>query len=187
MRKRILSASQRAVVSQPAAAQYRLLAAAATRLLPAAHRLLPAMALLLALNTLAACDRPDPAPAPSSDGSALPAASAGDPDAATRRDAAGTAPAQTTHINVTLSEWSIVLDVDRAPAGLITLAVTNTGQYAHALEVAGGQWQTGELMPGETAHLELDLEWGTYVLSCPVLDEHGAHRDQGMQATLLVD
>jgi hypothetical protein len=137
--------------------------------------------LLLALY---GCD-PSPEPGETAGGVPAEADAVGSGNATpgpTIRDTANAA----THINVTLTEWFIGLDAQTADAGLISFSVVNAGQYPHALQVESDHWQTEHLMPGGSSVLELQLVPGTYYLSCPVYDEHGAHQEMGMRATLIV-
>lgn len=69
--------------------------------------------------------------------------------------------------------------------GSYTLTVVNDGESMHGLKVdgPGGEFETGELQPGDTAELAVDLsEPGEYELTCPV----GDHRERGMEGTLTV-
>lgn len=69
--------------------------------------------------------------------------------------------------------------------GSYTVTVLNEGDTVHALKVdgPGGESDTGQIQPGESAELALDLsEPGEYELTCPV----GDHRDRGMEGTLTV-
>lgn len=118
--------------------------------------------LVLALLALAACG---------SDSEPEEAASAGGGDGAAVEIAL---------MDFMLEPASLSLD-----PGSYTLTVVNDGESVHALKVdgPGGEFETGELQPGDTAELEVDLsEPGEYELTCPV----GDHRERGMEGTLTV-
>lgn len=88
-----------------------------------------------------------------------------------------------------LDEWTVRLERDRIPAGSATFLVTNRGEYQHALEIegAGREWETDRLGTGDEERLTADLEPGTYEVYCPIVDEHGSHRERGMTTTLVVE
>jgi hypothetical protein len=117
-------------------------------------------------------------------------AEAGRPtEATTIADTAGASSGdaqRATHVNVSLTEWSLTLDMDNVDAGLVTFSVANTGQYEHAFQIESPYWQSERLVPGDATFIELQLEPGTYYLSCPLQDEHGAHHELGEHATLIV-
>jgi hypothetical protein len=114
---------------------------------------------------------------------AMPADTAAASAAAVR--AAGV-PDQVTHIHVSLMEWLLILDAESADAGTISFSVTNSGQYEHALHIEPAGWQGERLWPGESTFVELQLDPGTYYLSCPLEDEHGAHQQLGERVTLVI-
>jgi uncharacterized cupredoxin-like copper-binding protein len=69
--------------------------------------------------------------------------------------------------------------------GTYTFRVVNDGTTVHALEIEGpeGEVETGDLEPGDSADLTVELsEAGEYELYCPV----GDHREQGMEGTIVV-
>jgi uncharacterized cupredoxin-like copper-binding protein len=85
-------------------------------------------------------------------------------------------------VQVNLSEFAIDGDLD-APAGPVTLQVTNDGTMQHDLTIDALNVKTPLLDPGETAELELGvLEKGSYEVFCSV----PGHRQSGMTATLNV-
>ena len=97
-------------------------------------------------------------------------------------------------VQVSLNEWSIAgqggLSIQPLPSGVATLEVCNDGRASHVLavwrggrvvgdEVRGGTLvaETPFVRPGGTETLDVDLEPGEYVLTCPVPGhiEHGMH------------
>ena len=88
-------------------------------------------------------------------------------------------------VEVTLSDFAIQVDSTALDAGEYTFRVVNDGATVHALEVEGptGEVETGELAPGESSELAVDLSQdGEYELYCPVGDHHG----RGMETTVAV-
>jgi uncharacterized cupredoxin-like copper-binding protein len=119
-----------------------------------------------------------------------------------------------TTVNVTLSEWAILLDQSSAPAGNVTFAVTNDGPdevhefviiktdlAANALptddtgaviEEADGLTPVDEvedMATGATEDLTVNLEAGSYVMICNIYttDTHQAHYAMGMRAAFTVE
>lgn len=89
---------------------------------------------------------------------------------------------------VTLTEGKLDSPVDTLSAGRYTLRVENTGREKHGLEVEGNgrDWETGDLAPGSSSEITVDLTPGVYELSCPV-ESHGREHDElGMKRTLVV-
>jgi uncharacterized cupredoxin-like copper-binding protein len=69
--------------------------------------------------------------------------------------------------------------------GTVTFVVSNKGQTVHALEVdgPGGEKKTGNISPGQSARLKVDLSTsGTYEFYCPI----DGHKDQGMKGEIRV-
>ena len=73
---------------------------------------------------------------------------------------------------------SLTLDA----AGEHTLTLRNDGEFPHALAFDDLDEATGNVDPGASGEVTVELESGTYTLYCPV----GDHRDQGMEGTLVV-
>jgi plastocyanin len=73
---------------------------------------------------------------------------------------------------------SLTLDT----AGEQTLTLRNDGEFPHALAFDELDEGTGNVDPGASGEVTLDLEPGSYTLYCPV----GDHRDRGMEGTLVV-
>lgn len=86
---------------------------------------------------------------------------------------AGTAPAV---VEIELSEFAISGDLT-APAGPVTLQVTNVGSVPHDLALEDGP-STPQLTGGETATLELgDMEEGSYRILCTVAGHEAARAE----------
>lgn len=87
-----------------------------------------------------------------------------------------------------LEEWTIRLGQDTTTAGPARFRVRNYGDFGHGFvaERDGQQWTIEEIPPGEWAHLDLELEPGTYRLYCPIEDDEGDHSEQGIEAFLHV-
>jgi plastocyanin len=73
---------------------------------------------------------------------------------------------------------SLTLDA----AGEHTLTLRNDGEFPHAIAFDDLDGTTGNVDPGASGEVTVDLEPGSYTLYCPV----GNHRDQGMEGTLVV-
>lgn len=98
-------------------------------------------------------------------------------------------------VEVTLTEWQVILGADSAPAGSVTFNTSNIGQRDHELVVVrtdlgptdlaanedGSVDEAGEgieiideieeFAPEGEESLTLDLEAGSYVLICNVVEE----------------
>ena len=86
-------------------------------------------------------------------------------------------------IPVSLTEFAITPDTINAPAGDITLAVTNDGGQVHNLQVVELDQITPDLNGGGSAALELtDVAEGTYEVICAI----PGHAEAGMTGTLVV-
>lgn len=123
-------------------------------------------------------------------------------------------------VNVVLSEWVVEPDPDSVEAGEITFVVDNQGGEPHELVVVeaalADELPLGEeesfdeeafegnvlgevedVAAGDTAELTLDLDAGSYVLLCNILEEPGememeagtslSHFANGMHATFTVE
>jgi uncharacterized cupredoxin-like copper-binding protein len=71
-----------------------------------------------------------------------------------------------------------------AKPGKVAITVVNTGKLVHALEVQGpgGEQKTGNINPGGTVTITVDLRRGAYTLYCPI----DGHRKLGMQGRIVV-
>ena len=96
-----------------------------------------------------------------------------------------TGPAMQT-ISVSEKEFSITPKaINVAKAGTYTFNVTNDGTIPHALKVEGNgvEQKTGDIQPGTSATLTVDLsKKGAYEVYCPI----DGHRQNGMEASLSV-
>lgn len=75
--------------------------------------------------------------------------------------------------------------VNVSATGTYTFKVQNKGTIAHALEIEGNgvEQKTGDIQPGSSATLTVDLtKNGKYELYCPI----DGHRRQGMEGTVMV-
>jgi len=112
------------------------------------------------------------------------AACGGDGD----NEAATTATTGTGGQTIAISETDFKLNPSTATvdaAGTYTVEVTNDGQTTHALEIEGNgmeEKKTGDIAPGESASVTVDLEAGTYEMYCPV----DGHKSQGMEGEISV-
>ena len=119
-----------------------------------------------------------------------------------------------TPVNVTLSEYSVVTDIQNAPAGEITFHVTNDGpDSAHEFMVILADDLTPDTLPtledgsvdtengegvdemqvieviavGETKDLTISLEIGDYVLICNMVEGGESHYQEGMRTAFMVE
>ena len=92
------------------------------------------------------------------------------------------ASASKTTIRVTEREFKIGISATRASAGPVRFEIKNSGNYAHALAIAGAgvSAKTKLIKPGGSAVLLVTLEHGVYSIWCPL----PGHAAQGMKATL---
>ena len=120
-------------------------------------------------------------------------------------------------VNVLLQEWTVVPDVESAPAGNVTFAAINGGNIPHQLLIAKTDLAPdalptdddgvvdvdaegvellgaiGEMEPTVSVEVTLDLEPGKYVLFCNLPPEetmhggHPSHYAQGMSAAFTVE
>lgn len=108
---------------------------------------------------------------------------------------------------VELNEWTIV--VDAPAAGSTTYALSNNGEFPHALAIAKGtsyeelpQLDNGavdtetlgddfigsseNVEPGATGTVDFDLEAGDYVFFCPIAVGPNSHAAQGQVLSVTV-
>jgi uncharacterized cupredoxin-like copper-binding protein len=86
-------------------------------------------------------------------------------------------------IEVKLSEYKIDMP-KTVPAGSTTFEVTNTGKEVHNFEIEGNgiEKRVGQLNPGESKTLLVELKAGKYEVYCPV----PGHKSHGMSLDLTV-
>ena len=121
----------------------------------------------------------------------------GDDEATDATDASG-APAVSNDVAVSMTEYAMapsnVLPPDpdggpptsKAKAGEVTFTVTNDGSETHSFVFNNGGQEIpidGDLAPGDTAQLTVDVTGGFYEYYCPI----GDHQDLGMQGQLEVE
>ncbi|HXV95552.1 MAG TPA: cupredoxin domain-containing protein [Gaiellaceae bacterium] len=88
-------------------------------------------------------------------------------------------------VEIVLADFTVDPSSLELDPGSYVVRVVNEGGRTHALEVDGptGEVETGDLAPGESADLSVDLsEPGEYEVYCPV----DGHREQGMEGTITV-
>jgi uncharacterized cupredoxin-like copper-binding protein len=97
----------------------------------------------------------------------------------------GGSPTGSAAVEIVLGDFTVEPSAIVVDPGSYTFRVVNEGGQTHALEIEGpaGEVETGDLAPGESADLTVDLsEPGEYELYCPV----DGHRGQGMEGTITV-
>ncbi len=135
-------------------------------------------ALIISIIALvAATDDGDDTPSP-------PPGEASTETTVTTRPAEPEAPERSaTTVEAALTEFAVELSPAEAPAGPVTLDITNDGEAPHTLVLEGTDLKQDQLEAGESGQLDLgELEAGDYVLFCDV----PGHRPAGMEATLTV-
>lgn len=88
-------------------------------------------------------------------------------------------------ITATETEYHIALSSATASAGQVTFVVKNAGQVTHDLVVNGpgvAAQKTALLSPGQTVHLVVTLQAGSYDIYCDI----PGHKQAGMDAKLTV-
>ncbi len=92
-----------------------------------------------------------------------------------------------TLVNVSLVDYEIQFqEGEPILAGPIAFQVTNDGNTTHSFRIQGEGTDVSlpnDLQPGETAVLEVPLEAGTYVVTCPISN----HADLGMRMEIAVE
>jgi hypothetical protein len=118
-----------------------------------------------------------------------------------------------TTVDVVLSEWIVNPAVDEAPAGDVTFAAENAGAEDHELVIVRGDdpaalpvddtgkvdedalaegafiGEIEEFESGSTEEASFDLEAGTYILFCNIVEEEDdgsfeSHFQEGMVTTI---
>ena len=83
-------------------------------------------------------------------------------------------------------EGALAYDQDalQAPAGQVTIELTNDAPIPHDISVEGnGVRESSPTVIGSSTSLELELERGRYTFYCSVAN----HREGGMEGTLTVE
>lgn len=97
---------------------------------------------------------------------------------------------------VELDEFSIQTAAESWQAGDVSLTIDNAGERAHTLVISREDGQvvatTDIVDPAETLEFDVELEHGTYQLTCRIVVESGDgqifdHFEQGMHTTIEVD
>jgi uncharacterized cupredoxin-like copper-binding protein len=116
---------------------------------------------------------------------ALALATCGDDEKSTTTD---TQPADTAAESIAVSETEFAIDPANPridTPGSVKFEVKNDGKTVHALEIEapGGEIETEEIQPGDSATLTANLDKaGRFEWYCPV----GNHRELGMEGTVTV-
>ena len=87
-------------------------------------------------------------------------------------------------VSIALREYDIAPERIEVTAGEIEFVVNNEGDRVHRLAVRapGGVERTGDIDPGDTERMTVDLPAGTY----EIYDPRNDHRSRGMRATVVV-
>jgi plastocyanin len=86
---------------------------------------------------------------------------------------------------IKLKPWTLGFEEAEVEAGLISFRIENPSTSPHGFRIQGPGtgWRTdGLILPQEARTIAVELEPGTYTLTCPV----EGHADKGMTATLTV-
>jgi plastocyanin len=84
-----------------------------------------------------------------------------------------------------VTEYRLVPQSIRVPAGELTISIHNYGRLTHNLSVTRGMRTTGStqpIRPGQTAQLTVTLVRGKYFMSSTILSD----RDLGIYGTITV-
>jgi uncharacterized cupredoxin-like copper-binding protein len=89
-----------------------------------------------------------------------------------------------TKVTVGETEYKLALSTDSFTAGPYTFTAVNNGKIVHALEIdgAGVHGVTGNIEPGQSASVSVQLEPGKYDVFCPI----PGHKALGMNAEITV-
>jgi uncharacterized cupredoxin-like copper-binding protein len=88
-------------------------------------------------------------------------------------------------VEIAEKEYSLTPStVTLAKDGTYTFKATNNGSTTHALEVEGNgiEAKTGDIQPGSTATLQVQLKSGSYEMYCPI----DGHKQEGMKGDITV-
>jgi plastocyanin len=94
------------------------------------------------------------------------------------------APGSGTKVTVSETEYKLALSPDSFTAGPYTFTAVNNGKIVHALEVDGPGVHavTGDLEPGQSASVSVQLQAGKYDVFCPI----PGHKALGMNEEITV-
>jgi uncharacterized cupredoxin-like copper-binding protein len=105
-------------------------------------------------------------------------------EAATGGGATAAGPGGT--VNLSGTEFKFTPSDPTVKSGKVTFVLKNDGQTTHSLEIEdvdGGDAELeGEVSPGDSGTLKVNLEPGTYEFYCPV----DGHKEQGMEGEITV-
>jgi uncharacterized cupredoxin-like copper-binding protein len=89
-----------------------------------------------------------------------------------------------TKVTVGETEYKLALSTDSFTAGPYTFTAVNNGKIVHALEIDGPGVHavTGDIEPGQSASVSVQLEPGKYDVFCPI----PGHKALGMNAEITV-
>ncbi|MDA1082254.1 MAG: cupredoxin domain-containing protein [Gemmatimonadetes bacterium] len=89
-------------------------------------------------------------------------------------------------VDVTLSEWKVLMSRDTVKAGSVTFRVTNNGTMSHTLYVIGNGIDQGtrDIVRRAVTTLTVTLKPGTYEVFCPMAEN--THKMAGMTTMLVV-
>jgi plastocyanin len=112
-------------------------------------------------------------------------ASTSSPNTSSSPTSAGTvAPGSGTKVTVGETEYKLALSTDSFTAGPYTFTAVNNGKIVHALEIDGPGVHavTGDIEPGQSASVSVELQPGKYDVFCPI----PGHKALGMNAEITV-
>ena len=87
-------------------------------------------------------------------------------------------------VTIDESEFKLAPNQAAAGAGAVTVTGKNVGTIVHTLEVEGNgvEKKTGNIQPGSSADLKLNLKPGTYQMYCTI----PGHKQAGMLGKIVV-
>jgi plastocyanin len=94
------------------------------------------------------------------------------------------APGSGTKVTVGETEYKLALSTDSFTPGPYTFTAVNNGKIVHSLEIDGPgvHGVTGDIEPGQSASVSVQLEPGKYDVFCPI----PGHKALGMNAEITV-
>ena len=89
-------------------------------------------------------------------------------------------------VDISAQDFSFAPSDPTVKSGEVTFTLTNDGQTAHSLEIEdvdGSDAEIeGDVAPGQSGTLKVNLKPGTYEFYCPV----GNHKEMGMEGEITV-